>query len=181
MIFSEQEKRTLLTLAERAISERIAPGMRLPPFVPPLTEKLLSACGVFVSLYVNKDLRGCIGTFSEEEPLYKNVIQMAVSAACNDSRFQAIQADELDKIELEISVLSPRQKIHDHSEIIIGLHGIYIIQGSRRGTFLPQVAVTQNWTAIEFLSNCSKHKAGLGWDGWKSAELYTYETTVFKS
>ncbi len=155
--------------------------MSLSPFNPPLSEKLRSFCGTFVSLYVDEDLRGCIGTFSEEEPLYKNVMQMAVSAACNDSRFYAIQAEELERLELEISVLSPRQKIRDHSEIVIGLHGIFIRHGSRRGTFLPQVAVAQNWTAIEFLSNCSKHKAGLGWDGWKTAELYTYETIVFKS
>lgn len=181
MKFSGHEKRILLSLAEGAIIERLAPGRKVPFITPDLPEKLRSCCGAFVSIYVDGELRGCIGTFSEEEPLYKNVTQMAVSAACNDSRFDSIQADDLDRLSLEISVLSPRQKIRDPSEIIIGLHGIYIRQGAHRGTLLPQVAVNQNWSAVEFLSNCSKYKAGLGWDGWKTAELYTYEALVFNS
>jgi len=181
MKFSGHEKRILLLLAERAIIESLVPGRKVPFISPDLPEKLRSFCGAFVSIYVDGELRGCIGTFSEEEPLYKNVKQMAVSAACNDSRFDSIQADDLDRLSLEISVLSPRQKISDPSEIIIGLHGIYMRHGAHRGTLLPQVAVNQNWSAIEFLSNCSKYKAGLGWDGWKTAELYTYEALVFSS
>ena len=106
---------------------------------------------------------------------------MAVSAAFGDSRFSSIQDSELPKLELEISVLSPRQKITDPSEIVIGRHGIYIKLGSNRGTLLPQVAVTQNWTVEEFLGNCSKYKAGIGWNGWKAAEVFTYEAIVFRS
>ena len=106
---------------------------------------------------------------------------MAISAATDDSRFSSIHASELSQLELEISILTPRQRINDPSEIIIGRHGIYIKLGGNRGTLLPQVAVTQGWTVKEFLGNCSKYKAGIGWDGWKAADLYTYEAIVFKS
>ncbi|MCK4881241.1 MAG: AmmeMemoRadiSam system protein A, partial [Bacteroidales bacterium] len=146
-----------------------------------LTETLEIRCGAFVSLYVDHHLRGCIGTFSEEEPLYKNVTKMAVSAAIDDSRFTSIHPDELSRLELEISILTPRQRIYDPSEIVIGKHGIYIKHGANRGTLLPQVAVKQDWSIKEFLGNCSKYKAGIGWDGWKAAELYTYEAIIFKS
>ena len=181
MKFTESEKSTLLALAGRAIAERVDPLKKTSSAIQGLTEALQSRCGVFVSLYVDQKLRGCIGTFSEEEPLYKNVTKMAVSAATDDLRFTPIHPDELSRLELEISILTPRQRIYDPSEIVIGKHGIYIIHGGNRGTLLPQVAVTQKWSVKEFLGNCSKYKAGIGWDGWKIAEIYTYEAIIIKS
>ena len=181
MRITETEKRTLFSLAGIAIAEKIAPQIPPPSAMPDLTETLQRKCGAFVSLYVEKELRGCIGTFSEEEALFKNVENMAISAAINDSRFTSIHPHELSQLELEISILTPRQKISDPSEIVVGLHGIYIKLGSNRGTLLPQVAVAQNWTVKEFLGNCSRYKAGIGWDGWKAAEIYTYEAIVFKA
>ena len=181
MRITEIEKKTLLALAGRAIAEKIAPQICPSSAMPDLTETLQYKCGAFVSLYVDRELWGCIGTFSEEEALFKNVENMAVSAATNDSRFTSIQALELSRLELEISILTPRQRISDPSEIVIGLHGIYIKMGSNRGTLLPHVAVTQDWTVKEFLGNCSRYKAGIGWDGWKAAEIYTYEAIVFKA
>ena len=181
MKISGSEKKALLLLAERAIAKRIAPGKDSLAERLDMTETLLRKCGTFVSLYVKGELRGCIGTFSEEEALYKNVENMAVSAAISDSRFASIEAGELSELELEISVLSPRQRIYDTEEIILGKHGIYLTLDSHRGTLLPQVAVTQNWTVEEFLGNCSKYKAGIGWNGWKAAEIYTYEAIVFRS
>ncbi|MEA3462453.1 MAG: AmmeMemoRadiSam system protein A [Bacteroidota bacterium] len=168
-------------MAGRAIAEKIDPCFEPSADSAELSGRLQSRCGAFVSVYVDRELRGCIGTFSEEDPLYKNVTKMAKAAATEDSRFTSIHPDELTRAELEISILTPRQRIHDPSEIIIGVHGIYIKQGGNRGTLLPQVAVNQNWSVNEFLGNCSKYKAGIGWNGWKTAELYTYEAIVFKS
>jgi len=181
MKITGSEKRTLLTLAERAIEEKIAPRNHPSPVIPLLTEALERRCGAFVSVYVDRKLRGCIGTFSEEEPLYKNVKNMAISAATDDSRFSSIRPRELQQLALEISILTPRQKISDPSDIVIGKHGIYIKLGSKRGTLLPQVAVKQDWNVKEFLGNCSRYKADIGWDGWKAADIYTYEAIVFKS
>lgn len=180
MRISGREKRILLARAGTAIAERIAPGKHVSRAIPEMTKILRGGGGAFVSLYVNGELRGCIGTFSESEALYKNVENMAVSAATDDARFQPIQSQELADLELEISVLSPRKRIYDPSKIILGKHGIYLKLDSYRGTFLPQVALNQNWTVEEFLGNCAKYKAGIGWDGWKAAEIYTYEAAVFR-
>lgn len=181
MKVSESEKDTLLQLASNAIIGKIAPDNASSSEELDVSERLRYKCGAFVSVYVNGDLRGCIGTFSEKMELYKNVENMAVSAALHDSRFASIQAEELSLLELEISVLSPRLRIYDTSEIVIGKHGIYLKLDSNRGTLLPQVAVNQNWSVEEFLGNCAKYKAGIGWDGWKAAEIYTYEAIIFRS
>ena len=70
-------------------------------------------------------------------------------------------------------------KIEDINEIELGKHGIYIKKGHRTGTFLPQVATETGWNLEQFLGHCSQDKAGLGWDGWKEAEIYIYEALVF--
>ena len=82
-------------------------------------------------------------------------------------------------IDIEISVLSPLRKIQSIDEFQLGQHGIYIIKGEHRGTFLPQVAEETGWTKEEFLGHCARDKAGLAWNGWKDAELYVYEAIVF--
>jgi len=104
---------------------------------------------------------------------------MAVSASC-DSRFSSIETEELDKMKLEISVLSPLKKIGSVNEIVLGKHGIYIKKGINSGTFLPQVAKKTGWNLEEFMGHCSRDKAGIGWDGWKDADIYTYEALVFR-
>ena len=181
MILEEVEKEELLHLARNAISESLNPELPVFPLSAPLGEALRTCCGAFVSLYVDNKLRGCIGTFSEEEALYLNVRKMAVSAATTDTRFNPILPEELDRLSIEVSVLTPRTRIYDISDIVIGKHGIYMTQGLNRGTLLPQVAVAQNWNVEELLGNCSRHKAGIGWEGWKTAELYTYEAHIFRS
>jgi MEMO1 family protein len=181
MRLTGSEKKTLLQMAFVAIVKKVDPSRKVTGITGELTPALECRCGAFVSLYIDQKLRGCIGTFSEEEPLYKNVSLMAASSATSDSRFTPVQPDELERLKLEISVLTPRRRIYDPSEIVIGKHGIYLKKGSNRGTFLPQVAVSQNWTVDEFLDNCARNKAGIGREGWKSAELYTYEAVVFRS
>jgi AmmeMemoRadiSam system protein A len=178
---STADKVTLLQLARAVIIGKISPDQSWSAPEPEINEPLKIHCGAFVSVYVEGKLRGCIGTFSEEEKLYRNVRSMAISSATSDTRFLPISAEELPDLTIEISVLSPRKKIEGKEEIILGKHGIYIKMGSNRGTLLPQVALNQNWTVEEFLGNCSKYKAGIGWNGWQSAELYTYEAIVFDS
>ncbi len=181
MKLSEIDKRILTGLARNRITAHLCPGTREPENTSPLPESLEIQCGVFVSLYVNSKLRGCIGTFSEHESLHNSVQNMALSAATSDSRFTALEKDELDRIMIEISVLTPRSKISEPGEIIIGKHGIYIQKGVNRGTLLPQVAINQNWDVEQFLGNCAKYKAGIGYEGWRDAEIYTYEAIVFNS
>ena len=181
MILEEKDKEVLLGLARKAIGESLDPPASAPPRVSPASPALERKCGAFVSLYVNDKLRGCIGTFSEEVSVCENVRQMAISAATTDNRFDPILPEELDKLSIEISILTPRTRIYTISDIEIGKHGIYMIQGMNRGTLLPQVADSPHWDVYQLLGNCSKHKAGLGWDGWKTADLFTYEAIVFRS
>ena len=181
MSFSPTQKRLLIELAREKILQVLKPKDRQGKQERIIPEALRVKCGAFVSLYVDNKLRGCIGTFSEEEPLYTTVKRMAHSAATSDSRFLPIKTEECGKLKIEISVLSPRLLIAGIEEIEIGKHGIYMELGSHRGTLLPQVAVDQGWTIEEFLGNCSRYKAGLDWHGWESARLFTYEATVFDS
>jgi len=145
----------------------------------PLTTHLSSKCGAFVSLHKQGRLRGCIGHFGEDYPLYEIVAKMARAAAFEDPRFMPVTKEELDDIDIEISVLTPMRRIQSLDEFELHRHGIYIRKGYRSGTFLPQVADEVNWTKEEFVGHCSQDKAGLGWDGWKDAELYVYEAIVF--
>ncbi len=136
-------------------------------------------CGAFVSLHKHGRLRGCIGHFGEDHPLHEIVAEMARAAAFEDPRFTPVTRDELNDLDIEISVLTPMRRIQSLDEFELHRHGIYIKKGYRSGTFLPQVADEVNWTKEEFVGHCSQDKAGIGWDGWKDAELYVYEAIVF--
>jgi MEMO1 family protein len=99
-------------------------------------------------------------------------------AASEDTRFAPVSNDEINRLRIEISVLGPLKKIRDTSEIIIGRHGICIEKKNRTGTMLPQVASGNHWTREQFLGYTSRDKAGLGWEGWKNADIYIYETVI---
>lgn len=170
---SEAGKKQLLHIAREAIKGKNAHREDIP-------ESLRRKLGAFVTLTEDGKLRGCIGHFGEDIPLYEVVEDMARAAAYEDPRFPPVVHGELAKITIEISVLTPLHRIHDISEFEYGKQGIYMRQGWHSGTFLPQVAQEVNWTREEFLGHCARDKAGIGWSGWREAELYTYEAVVFK-
>lgn len=181
MEFTKKQKHTLLSIAEWSIHDYLTTGKRdkLPGKFE-IDPVLKSKRGVFVSVYVKKDLRGCIGTFSENEPLYKNVHQMALQAAVEDKRFRPIGVEEIYDLEIEISVLTPRTRIEGPEDIVIGKHGVYLIHGIRRATLLPQVAVQNDFSPVEFLECCAENKLGLSRSSWKEADLYVYEAIVIR-
>ena len=174
---SEDEKRMLKEIALTSIKDSLD-GKPISHHSP-LTSHLLEKCGAFVSLHKHGRLRGCIGHFGEDVPLHEIVAEMARAAAFEDPRFMPVTADELSDIDIEISVLTPMRRIQSLDEFELHRHGIYIRKGYRSGTYLPQVADEVNWTKEEFVSHCAQDKAGIGWDGWKDAELYVYEAIVF--
>jgi hypothetical protein len=104
---------------------------------------------------------------------------MAAASATQDYRFKPVEEDEVRDLKIEISVLTPMRKISSIDEFQLGKHGIYIRKGARGGTFLPQVAQETGWTKEEFLGHCAQDKAGIGWEGWRDADLYVYEALVF--
>jgi len=176
---NELEKSQLLKIARLTIKNYLEtneiPKLKTEGF----SAKLLAPSGAFVTLTKGGNLRGCIGRFSADLPLYRTVQEMAVAAAVNDYRFSRLTPDELSKVDIEISVLTPMRKIQSIQEIVLGKHGIYIKKGNSGGTFLPQVATQTGWSLEEFLGHCARDKAGIGWDGWKDAEIYVYEAYVF--
>lgn len=175
----EKDKKSLLTIARETVTQFIT--KHTVPDVDPaqLSGNLKTKCGAFVTLNKNGSLRGCIGRFDPDEPLYKVVQQMAVAASTQDYRFPTVEEGELPHLEIEISVLTPLKKVYSIDEIEMGRDGIYIKKGMQSGTFLPQVATQTGWSKEEFLGHCAQEKAGLGWDGWKDADIYTYEALVF--
>ncbi|MGE0087960.1 MAG: AmmeMemoRadiSam system protein B [Bacteroidales bacterium] len=176
---TKKEEKELLVIARNTIETYLQSGKIPETNESQLTPSMKENCGAFVTLHKDGALRGCIGRFSTSEPLYKVVQQMAIAAATEDHRFSVVTVDEMKEIDVEISVLTPMRKINSIEEIEMGKHGIYIKKGFYSGTFLPQVATETGWTKEEFLGNCSKNKAGLGWDGWKDAEIFIYEALVF--
>lgn len=173
------DKKTLLVLARSTIEQVVRTRTVSSLDAAAFSKSVQIPCGAFVTLRKNNNLRGCIGKFDATEPLYKIVQQMAIAASTEDYRFPPVSPAELDKVEVEVSVLTPMRRIKSIEEFELGKHGIYIIKGSNAGTFLPQVAAETGWTKEEFLGHCAQDKAGIGWDGWKDAELYVYEALVF--
>ena len=178
-VLSDEEKKILKEIALTSIKDTLAGKPIAQPILNAQYPVLNSKCGAFVSLHKQGRLRGCIGHFGEDVPLHEIVAEMARAAAFEDPRFMPVTKDELEDIDIEISVLTPMRRIQSLDEFELHRHGIYIRRGYHSGTFLPQVADEVNWTKEEFVSHCAQDKAGIGWDGWRDAELYVYEAIVF--
>ena len=176
---NDAQKRTLLAVARDTVEAVIK---RQPTEKAESDDPELNApCGCFVTLKNHGRLRGCIGQFISESPLIELIAEMAKASATGDPRFFAdpITADELEQLDIEISVLSPLQRTDKPLDLRLGIDGIYIKKGRASGCFLPQVATETGWTKEEFLSYCCAHKAGLAADAWKEPEtevnLFTAE------
>jgi len=175
---SAEEKEKLREVAFHAIRCRCM-GEAMPDIAVE-APRLKEPGAAFVCIHKGKDLRGCIGMIEARAPLWETIKRMAVEAAFGDPRFCAIAGDELDKIDIEISVLTPMRRIGDLSEIEIGKHGLFIRRGIRSGLLLPQVATEHNWNREQFLKwTCNK--AGLPEEAWKDedVELYVFSADVF--
>ncbi len=171
------EQQTLLQLARTTI-EATVNRQELPILEKPTTA-LLSHSGCFVTIKQQGQLRGCIGTFIGQQPLWQTVREMAVSAATRDPRFYPMKPADLADFTLEISVLSPLQQIQSVSEIEVGTHGLYLIKGHSHGVLLPQVATEYGWDRETFLQHTCR-KAGLPDTAWqKDCEIYIFSAEVF--
>jgi AmmeMemoRadiSam system protein B/AmmeMemoRadiSam system protein A len=174
---SQEHKKALLSFARKTIeqflnSETIPPARGFDPI-------LENRQGAFVTLKKHGELRGCIGHMAEDLPLCQVVGMMALQAAFNDPRFTPVKLSELPEIEIEISVLTPSQKVKSPEDIVIGRDGVILRKDGRSAVFLPQVAPEQGWNIEEMLSHLSR-KAGLSSDSWKKdAEFYTFQAVAF--
>ncbi|HTE52924.1 MAG TPA: AmmeMemoRadiSam system protein A [Kofleriaceae bacterium] len=166
-VLGPDEKREVLRIARATVSEFLCAG-RIPPGRPH-RRSLLASAGAFVTLRVGEELRGCIGTQSEDAPLYRAVQEMAVAAATRDPRFPPLRPDEIESIVIEVSVLGERTILRHPRELEIGVHGLSISCRGQRGLLLPQVAAESGWTAEEFLQHVCV-KAQLSADAWRAPD-----------
>lgn len=174
---SSKDKQQLLEIAREAITSFVLTGTIAKRDVN--NSNLQVKLGCFVCIKINGMLRGCIGNFISDKPLYQLVQEMAVSAATRDPRFYPMKKDDLKDFNVEISVLSPLHKISSIEEIEVGVHGLYLEKNFSRGVLLPQVAVENGWDRDTFLSQTSL-KAGLGKDDWQEGtDIYTFSAQVF--
>jgi AmmeMemoRadiSam system protein A len=172
------EKAILLTISRQAIETYVRTCKK---YVEPREEKALNRrSGCFVSIKQGGQLRGCIGNFQSELPLFREVARMALASATRDPRFYPMKEADLDTFTLEISVLSPLRKVDSVEEIEVGKHGIYIEKGFYRGVLLPQVATEHGWDRPTFLKQTCV-KAGLPTNAWEAedAEIYVFSAQVF--
>jgi AmmeMemoRadiSam system protein A len=165
----------LLGLARHALIARVI-GTLAPQ---PPRDLNRPASGVFVTVYLRDDLRGCLGTLDAREPLAAAVVRLAGDVAHHDHRFAPIEAHEIDHVVIDLSVLTRPELVVDLSDIVIGRHGIIVEHGMRRGLLLPQVAPEHGWDREMFLAHtCGK--AGLSADAWRNgATIFRFEAEVF--
>jgi AmmeMemoRadiSam system protein B/AmmeMemoRadiSam system protein A len=175
---TEEDKKTLRQIAQSAIERRLkgetAPRMEISG--GSLKEKR----GAFVSLHRQGRLRGCIGTIQPNRPLHQVVEEMAAAAAFDDTRFSPLSAGELKDLDVEISVLTPLQRVEQIEQIEVGKHGLYIKKGFYAGLLLPQVATEYKWDRVTFLEETCR-KAGLPKNAWreKGTEVYIFSADIF--
>jgi len=163
---SEADRRSLLDLACRAIAEAVS--LQKPAEGIPQSGVFAEKRGVFVTIHARGRLRGCIGVVEAFEPLGESIARCAAGAALNDPRFLPVRVEELPEVQIEISVLSALEPIPPEN-IEIGKHGLLILQGSKRGLLLPQVAVEHKLGREQFLEETCR-KAGLHAKAWQDPE-----------
>lgn len=175
------EQRELLSFARLALERAVRDGeaMNDPPPEATPAARLLLPQGVFVSLHRGAALRGCVGFIEPTRPLVSAVMENAVSAALSDFRFPPVEPAELPEIQVEISVMGPLLPISP-GDVRVGVHGLLVERGGRRGLLLPQVAAEHHWDRETFLRQVCV-KAGLLEEAWQlpDTRFFAFTAQVF--
>ena len=173
----EEQRRRLLDVARTAITSA---STGLGSTNPTSGLVFPEASGVFVTIKRRGQLRGCLGTLQNCTALELDVARCAVDSAREDPRFPAVEPAELPELAIEISILSPLERIDSVPDgFTLGVHGLVVEQGPRRGLLLPQVAIEWRWTREQFLSQTCV-KAGLPPDAWqRGATIFRFAAEVF--
>ena len=168
-MLSDELRKQLLTIARAAI-EGAHQGRFEEPDPAQVDEALHEPAGAFVTLRTHAgDLRGCIGSIHARQPLYLAVHSSALSAAFRDPRFPPVGREELDRLELEISVMGPIERVTNVEDIVVGRDGLIVSRGHAAGLLLPQVASEYGWDRQTFLEQTCV-KAGLPRTAWRQPD-----------
>jgi uncharacterized protein len=179
MTFTNEEKQEILAFVRNTIASKFD-GANVPA-LGQMDEKMTEICSCFVTLHKSDGaLRGCIGNIGAHEALGENIAHNAINSAFGDPRFPQLSEEELNDIEIEVSVLTPARPIAAPEDFIIGEHGIILQCRGRSAVFLPQVAPDQGWDREDTLTNLC-YKAGLPFRAWQSedANLSVFTAIVF--
>jgi AmmeMemoRadiSam system protein A len=173
--FAPEERVALLKLAHESILSALEHReISLTAPSPHLSEPR----GAFTTIYSQGLLRGCVGYVFPVASLYRAVAETARAAAFEDTRFSPVALEEAPALEVSLSILSPLKAIKPE-EVEIGLHGLVVSHGGRRGLLLPQVPVEHQWDRVTFIEQTCR-KAGLPLDAWqKGAKLEAFTAEVF--
>lgn len=168
-MLNRDQRRTLLELARKSINE-VLDGHRPAINESALDDELKRPSGAFVTLRTRAgELRGCIGSIHPVAPLHQSVQSSAINAAFRDPRFDAVRADEMGDLVVEISVMGPIEPVKDIEEIVVGRDGLIVSNARGAGLLLPQVATEYGWGRETFLRQTCV-KAGLQPDTWRSKD-----------
>lgn len=172
-----EEQKTCLKLARQALEHYFETAGRLRS--PVKSGTLKEKRGAFVTLHIDGELRGCVGYPVPVKPLDETIIEMAVAAASQDTRFEPLEAKEMKGLKIEISVLGLPEPVGDPAQVEVGCHGIIVSKGFHKGLLLPQVPVEHGWDRETYLCHgCLK--AGLPPEEWKKgAKLEIFTAQVF--
>lgn len=173
--FTQEERTILLQLAHTSIDSALENREIL---LDPPTPHLAEPRGAFTTIYIQGQLRGCVGYVLAVAPVYRTVSETARAAAFEDTRFPPVTREEAHELEVSLSILSPLQPIRAE-DVEVGKHGLLISQHGHRGLLLPQVSVEHGWGRVTFLEQTC-YKAGLPSDAWqRGAKIEAFTAEVF--
>ena len=173
--FNAEERALLLKLAHESIESALR-GQRIA-LVPP-SAHLAEPRGVFTTLYLEGQLRGCVGYVLPVISVFAAVAETAKASAFEDSRFRPVTLDEAPDLEISLSILSLMRPI-DPEQVEIGRHGLMVSLAGHRGLLLPQVPMEHHWDRVTFLEQTCR-KAGLPLDACqRGATLEAFTAEVF--
>jgi uncharacterized protein len=164
--FSAEERAQLLRVAHDSIQATLDNREFSPQ---PPSVHLSQPRGVFTTLYIRGELRGCVGYIFPVMPVFQAIAETAKAAAFDDGRFYPVSRAEAPLLQISLSILSPLQPILPE-EVEIGRHGLLVALNGSRGLLLPQVPVEHQWDRTTFLQQTCR-KAGLPLDAWKQGAL----------
>ncbi|MCG6552676.1 MAG: AmmeMemoRadiSam system protein A [Candidatus Magnetominusculus sp. LBB02] len=173
----EKPLSSLTLLAKQAVEAYVKSGKAIAAPTDPKESEMRERAGVFVSLKIRGQLRGCIGTFAPTtENAAAEIIRNAIAAATEDPRFPPVAVGELDEITYSVDILSPPEKVDDISELDCHRYGVIVTQGYRRGLLLPAL---EGVDSVADQLRITKSKAGIAPDD-NNVEIHRFEVRRYK-
>ncbi len=174
---SDQDKQLLLELTQQALRAKLQ-NSSVDINHATYSDACRQVCGVFVTLRLAGNLRGCIGSVYGSKPLCEELAEVACKAAFADPRFPPLTAQEMSRLDIKVSLLSQPRQVESLDQIELGRHGLILRKPPFFGLFLPEVAREQGWDLDNYLKELAK-KSGIETGDWQGGELYSFTTTSF--